>query len=439
MTKLISTTTDRKTSRTVYQNTFPDERSGCYTEAEEMISELQVSVDAEDPLIAAVDVGSTSVVAYLMNGTSGLLLGTRSILNPQRQFGADVVSRCSYAIENGGRALSNSIRSAVNILLRELTKQYGRNPEEIVRLVMVGNSCMHHLFLGISPETLVLAPYVPKVTQALRMKASECEIHVHPAAQLWWLPNIGGFVGADTVGCLIATEMDTTDKLTLLVDIGTNGELVLGNRDGLTACSTASGPAFEGARITCGMRGHTGAINHVYLDNEEMKYHVIGDEEPVGICGSGLLDAVSCLIQLGLVDKTGKMQETYHFTDRVFLNQKDIRELQLAKAAIAAGIRILCKCRGTVINDIERVLIAGAFGTSFNPSSACAIGILPPEMENRAEFIGNAAGKGAMLAALNVKQFERGIRLAADTRFLELVSDSEFQDIYMDELGFPDL
>lgn len=394
--------------------------------------------EVANPLIAAIDVGSTSVVAYLMDGTTGTLLGTRSILNPQRQFGADVVSRCSYALQNGGDALSGCIRGAVNVLLRELAKQCGKNPEEIVRLVMVGNSCMHHLFLGISTKTLALAPYTPKVTEALRMKASECDIHIHPSAQLWWLPNIGGFVGADTVGCLVATDLETSNKLTLLVDIGTNGELVLGNREGLTACSTAAGPAFEGAKITCGMRGSTGAIDHVYLENGEIRYHVIDEGEPQGICGSGLLDAVSCMVRLGIVDETGRMEETYHFTDRVFLNQKDIRELQLAKAAIAAGIKILCKNRGVSIADIERVLIAGAFGNYLNPVSACAIGMLPPELEGKIESIGNAAGEGAKIAALNESQFERSIRIAGETKFLELALDREFQDIYVDELGFPE-
>lgn len=391
-----------------------------------------------NPLIAAIDVGSTSVVAYLMDGTTGTLLGTRSILNPQRQFGADVVSRCSYALQNGGDALSSCIRGAVNVLLRELAKQCGKNLEEIVRLVMVGNSCMHHLFLGISTKTLALAPYTPKVTEALRMKASECDIHLHPSAQLWWLPNIGGFVGADTVGCLVATDLETSNKLTLLVDIGTNGELVLGNREGLTACSTAAGPAFEGAKITCGMRGSTGAIDHAYLKNSDIRYHVIDGGEPQGICGSGLLDAVSCMVRLGIVDETGRMEETYHFTDRVFLNQKDIRELQLAKAAIAAGIKILCKNRGVSIADIERVLIAGAFGNYLNPVSACAIGMLPPELEGKIESIGNAAGEGAKIAALNESQFERSIRIARETKFLELALDREFQDIYVDELGFPE-
>ena len=392
----------------------------------------------EDPLLGAVDVGSTSVVVYLMDGKTGELLGTRSALNPQRQFGADVVNRCSYAMENGSDSMSSCIRNTVNTLFRETARECGRVPEEIVRVVMVGNSCMHHLFLGISTKTLALAPYTPAVTEALELKAADYDLHVYPGAQLWWLPNIGGFVGADTVGCLVASDLDTCEEMTLLVDIGTNGELVLGNREGLISCSTAAGPAFEGAKITCGMRGSTGAIDHVSLENGEIKCHVIGDGEASGICGSGLLDGVAALLKLGKIDETGRMEETRYLTDRVFLNQRDIRELQLAKAAIAAGIQILCQRRGIQIKDIGRVLIAGAFGNYLDPASACAIGMLPPELEGRIVSIGNAAGEGARIVALNCRQFERSRSLAKKTEFVELALDMGFQEVYVDEMGFPE-
>ena len=400
---------------TVYTGNKKEERAqilaqGSGRQAEFSPGNLPEGTDT--PLLSAVDIGSTSVVAYLLDGTNGELLGTKSILNPQRQFGADVVSRCSYALNNGGEALSGCIRNAVNILLRELAKGAGRNPEDIVRIVMVGNSCMHHLFLGIPTDTLALAPYTPKVTEAQELMAARYDIHVHPRAQLWWLPNIGGFVGADTVGCLVASDLDTCEEMTLLVDIGTNGELVLGNRDGLIACSTAAGPAFEGAKITCGMRGSKGAIDHVTVKDGETICHVIGETEAVGICGSGLLDGAACLLKLGKIDETGRLEKEYHFTDRVFLNQKDIRELQLAKAAIAAGIRSLCEKKGIKVSDISRVLIAGAFGNYLDPASACAIGMIPPELQTRITSIGNAAGEGACMAAVNREQFERSRILA---------------------------
>lgn len=393
----------------------------------------------KEPLLGAVDIGSTSVVAYLMDGRNGELIGTKSTLNPQRQFGADVVNRCSYALENGAEILSGCIRNTVNILFRELAKEAGKVPEDIVRIVMVGNSCMHHLFLEISTKKLALAPYTPEVTNALELKASDYGIHVHPNAQLWWLPNIGGFVGADTVGCLVASDMDTSEKMTLLIDIGTNGELVLGNKDGMIACSTAAGPAFEGAKITCGMRGSAGAIDHVSVENGEIWTHVIGGGEALGICGSGLLDGAACLLKQGLIDETGRLKETYYFTSRVFLNQRDIRELQLAKAAIAAGIQILCQKKGIQTGDIERVLIAGAFGNYLDPASACAIGMLPQELLDRITSIGNAAGEGARIVAVNEAQFERSRRLAERTEFTELALDMGFQEVYVDEMGFPEV
>ena len=311
---------------TVYTGNKKEERAqilaqGSGRQAEFSPGNLPEGTDT--PLLSAVDIGSTSVVAYLLDGTNGELLGTKSILNPQRQFGADVVSRCSYALNNGGEALSGCIRNAVNILLRELVKGAGRNPEDIVRIVMVGNSCMHHLFLGIPTDTLALAPYTPKVTEAQELMAARYDIHVHPRAQLWWLPNIGGFVGADTVGCLVASDLDTCEEMTLLVDIGTNGELVLGNKDKLVCCSTAAGPAFEGAKITCGMRGAQGAIDHVRFRDGKLEYSVIGGGTPTGICGSGLMDLMACLLEHGFVEESGRMIRPEKLTDPTAIANKD--------------------------------------------------------------------------------------------------------------------
>ena len=393
--------------------------------------------DVEHPLLAAVDLGSTSVVVYLLDGLTGRLLSVKSMLNPQRQYGADVVMRSSYALEKGADLLSGCIRRAVTVLLREAARECGSSWEEIVQIVMVGNTCMHHLFLEISTESLILAPYEPKVKSAVRVKASQCGILVHPQAEVCWLPVIGGFVGADTVGCLLASAVDKNDEMTLIVYIGTNGEMVLGNRFGLTACSTAAGPAFEGAKIMCGMRGSTGAIDHVYLKDGAVSYHVIGDTEPMGICGSGLLDAAACLLEQGLIDETGRMKETYYFTSAVYITQKDIRELQLAKAAIAAGIRLLCKHRGIAPGEIQKLLLAGAFGNYLKPESACAVGLLPVELKERICAVGNAAGEGAQIAVLNRLEYERAEELASRTDFLELATDPKFQEIYVEEMEFP--
>lgn len=394
--------------------------------------------DVKHPLLSAVDLGTTSVVVYLLDGLTGTQISVKSMLNPQRQYGADVVARCSYALENGADILSHCARDAVNTLLRETAAYCGRSEKDIVRVVMVGNTCMHHLFLEIPTDSLVLAPYEAKVTEPLRLNASDYGLTVYPSAELWWLSNIGGFVGADTMACILACQPQEQDKVTLLVDIGTNGEMVLGNRQGLTACSTAAGPAFEGAKITCGMRGSEGAIDHVYLENGELKYHVIGDCSPEGICGSGLLDAAACFLKMGVIDESGRMEETWYFTPEVFINQKDVRELQLAKAAIAAGIRLLCKHRDLQIEDIHELLLAGAFGNYLNPDSACAIGLLPSELRDRIRMVGNTAGEGVQIAALNIEEYEKSASLAEKTEFLELALDLEFQDVYVDELEFPE-
>lgn len=394
--------------------------------------------EADDPMLAAIDLGSTSIVCYIHDARTGAQLDVESALNPQRQYGGDVVQRASYAMEHGAEMLSGCVRAAIDGLLGTLAERVGRRREDIVRLVIVGNTCMHHLFLELPTDTLVLAPYTPKVKDPVTVRARDVGLGVHPEAELHWLSCIGGFVGADTVGCILAADMDKREELTLMVDIGTNGEMVLGDKNGMTACSTAAGPAFEGAKITCGMRGGEGAIDHVWIEGGGLGYHVIGGGEPVGICGSGLLDAAACLLELGEIDATGRLEQTYYFTDKVFVNQRDVRELQLAKAAIAAGIRLLCRREGFAVTDIRKLLLAGAFGNYLDPHSACAIGLLPPELEDRIVPVGNAAGAGAQIAVLNTGEERRSAAMAAAVKFVELANDPAFQDVYVDEMFFGD-
>lgn len=397
----------------------------------------EILEDVKRPLLAAVDLGSTSIVAYLMDGLTGRQLSVRSMQNPQKKYGADVVTRSSYALEHGAGILSGCAAEAVNHLLREAARECQRSSEDIVRIVMVGNTCMHHLFLNIPTDTLVVAPHEPKVKEAVKRNALDYGLLVHPSAELWWLPNIGGFVGADTVGCILASGVHEQEELVLLVDIGTNAELVLGNRRRRIACSTAAGPAFEGVKTSCGMRSSDGAIDHVTEEGGRLLYHVIGETEPVGICGSGLLDAAACLLKTGFMDESGRMEKTWHFTPKVGVSQKDIRELQLAKAAIAAGIRLLCSRYGAEFSDIREVQLAGAFGSYMDPASACAVGLFPSELEHKIRPIGNAAGEGARRAALYVEEYEVCSCLAEETEFLELAGDREFSDAFMEELPFP--
>lgn len=397
----------------------------------------EILEDVRQPLLAAVDLGTTSIVAYLIDGLTGRRLSVRSMLNPQKKYGADVVTRSSYALEHGAEILSNCAGEAVNHLLREAARECQRSSEDIVRVVMVGNTCMHHLFLNIPTDTLVVAPHKPRVKKAVKRNAIDYGLLVHPSAELWWLPNIGGFVGADTVGCMLASNLYHREDLVLLVDIGTNAELVLGGCYRRIACSTAAGSAFEGVKTSCGMRSNEGAIDHVRLENGHLCYHVIGETEAIGICGSGLLDAVACLLKIGAIDETGRMENAWHFTAKVGVSQNDVRELQLAKAAIAAGIRLLCSRYGASLSDIREVQLAGAFGNYMDPVSACDIGLFPSELKDKICSIGNAAGEGAQRAAFRVEDYETCSRLAEETEFLELARDREFPDLFMEELLFP--
>ena len=387
--------------------------------------QVQTRPDGTDDYALAFDIGTTTIVAYLMDGHTGALLARESCMNPQSQFGADVISRIQQVLEEGGDAMSACVREAMAQLTARAAETAKISPEQITAAAIVGNTAMHHLLLNIDPSSLVIPPYMPNVSQALELGCARI------------LPNIAGFVGGDTVGCMVATRFDALEELTLLIDIGTNGEMVLGNKHRRIACSTAAGPAFEGAKISCGMRGAEGAVDHVTLENGEVKYHVIGDTSPQGLCGSGLLDLVAVLLELEILDESGYLEgKEYRLCDNVTLTQKDIREVQLAKAAIRAGIELLAEQLGIQVEDIQTVYLAGAFGNYLNPGSACRIGMIPPVLRDRIRPIGNAAGEGSKLCALSREEFQYSQRLAENTEFLELASLPQFQDYYVDALEF---
>ena len=380
------------------------------------------------PYVLAFDIGTTTVVAYLMDGHTGQLTATASCKNPQGQFGADVISRIEYALEGGSDALQSCIRDTMTQLTRELCAKERIPLQQIGAVAIVGNTAMHHLLLGIDPKPLVTPPYMPNVFDALELDRG-CMVRI--------LPNIAGFVGGDTVGCMVSTRFDQLEELSLMIDIGTNGEMVLGNRDRRIACSTAAGPAFEGAKISCGMRGAEGAVDHVWQENGHVHYHVIGDAAPEGLCGSGLLDLIAVLLELEIIDESGYLEDKeYKLCDNVVLTQKDVREVQLAKAAIRAGIELLAEKLGSDVADIQKVYLAGAFGNYLTPASACRIGMIPPVLLDRIVPIGNAAGEGSKLCALNRKEYLYSQRLAKETEFLELASLPQFQDCYVDALEF---
>lgn len=426
--------------------------------------------DGEKPLyVMAYDIGTTTIVGYLLNARTGRELAVSSMLNPQSQFGADVIQRSNHALAEGVEELSSCVRKALNDLTAQAALQAGITAEEIYMITVVGNTCMHHLFAGIMPGALVHSPYNPSVSESMMLPAAQYGIRIHPHGKIMLLPNIAGFVGADTVGVLLATQFDTLEDLTLVIDIGTNGEMVLGNKDHMIACSTAAGPAFEGAKIQCGMRGAEGAIDHVHFENNQLVYSTIGNAKPVGICGSGLMDIIAELLKAGIIASSGRLEKPEALTGeigkanahriekidnflsfvladeresgtgkKIFLSQKDIREVQLAKSAMAAGILLMSDTLKIRQEDIKKIMIAGAFGNYMSPDSACAIGLLPQELRDRIEPIGNAAGEGSKIAALNKEEFHHCDQMARQTEFLELATHPDFQDCYVDELEFPE-
>ena len=377
--------------------------------------------------VLAFDIGTTTVVAYLMDGHTGELTATASCKNPQGQFGADVISRIEHVLQEGSELLRNTIRGTLSQLTEEFCSRTGITEQEIGVISIVGNTAMHHLLLGIDPKPLVTPPYMPNVFKAMELQDGRVRI----------LPNIAGFVGGDTVGCMVATRFDRLEEISLMIDIGTNGEMVLGNKNRRIACSTAAGPAFEGAKISCGMRGAEGAVDHVWAEDGQVKYHVIGNIPPEGLCGSGLLDLIAVLLELEIIDESGYLEDKeYRLCDNVVLTQKDVREVQLAKAAIRAGIELLAEELGIDVSDIQNVYLAGAFGNYLTPASACRIGMIPPVLLDRIRPIGNAAGEGAKLCALNREEYLYSQSLAENTDFLELASMPQFQDCYVDALEF---
>lgn len=398
--------------------------------------DVKVQPDGADAYILAFDIGTTTVVAFLIDGHTGQVLSRASCVNPQSKYGADVISRIQYAMDGETEALSRCIKDALADLTRQAAQEAKIDPTEITTVSLVGNTAMHHLLLGIDPKPLTIPPYMPFVSRAMEVQADF--LPVAADAKIRVLPNIAGFVGADTVGCLVATEFDKLEEITLMIDIGTNGEMVLGNKDSFLACSTAAGPAFEGAKISCGMRGAIGAVDHVRLQNGKVKHSVIGGGKAIGLCGSGLLDLVAVLLQTGEIDDSGRMDEGSYTIPgtTVTLTQKDVREVQLAKAAIRAGIELMCRKRGIGPEDIQKVYLAGAFGSFMDPASACAIGMIPPCLLERIESIGNAAGTGAQACALSKEAYTYSSALAQNAEFLELASMPEFNDCYVDCLLF---
>ena len=383
---------------------------GCRKEAEEWYvicagnEILDISREEKKICFAAFDIGTTTVVGYLMDALTGKQLTLKSRMNPQTQYGADVIMRADHALEHGVEQLTGCIRNAVDEMLQELAEEAGRSTLDICQVSVVGNTCMHHLFLGISPASLVHAPYNPAISQGLTLNAEQYGLHIHRKGQLLMLPDIAGYVGADTCGCILALRQDQQNEISLMIDIGTNGEMVLGNKTRLACCSTAAGPAFEGNGLSCGCPGIPGAISAVKLHRLRPSVTTIGNKLPIGICGSGAISLMAELLRQNYVTKDGILTEKFP-SEGILLGvspagvpirftAEDFRNVQLAIAAIGAGVDTLCKEVGISSRDIARIYLGGGFGFYLDLSACGELGLLSHVDINRVIPMGNTCLQG---------------------------------------------
>ena len=413
------------------------------------------------------DVGTTTVVGMLVNLISGEVIGMEAEANPQAAHGADVISRIMFAGESREnlKLMQSEIVKCLNRIAEGLAGTHGVSMGHIYDSVVAGNTTMSHLLLGVDPKRLALVPFTPVFCEAARMKAGEFGLKINRMADVTLLPNIAGHVGSDITAGIVASGIIEKRGNHLLIDVGTNGEIVLCADGRAVCCSTAAGPAFEGASIYQGMRAASGAIERVDITENGVSIRVIGGKKPSGICGSGIIDAVSELFKAGLIDRTGKLftrekalekgiaaelagrlrdgKTGREFVlayiddaDDVAITQKDIREVQLAKAAMRAGIGLLMKEFGLAEKDLQYVYIAGAFGNHIRTESAVGIGLIPDIGEEKILYIGNAAGIGAVMALLSLEARGHAKETAKKIRHIELAVDPSFQEVYLAAMAF---
>ena len=415
----------------------------------------------------AIDVGTTSVVTTLIELESGEQLASMSSLNPQAVFGGDLMSRIAFAQFNPTnlRKLHTRIIGLLNQHVAEVCRASGVLPKWIYKAVVVGNTCMHHLVLGIDPSHVGLAPYAPVMRHAAVLPAREVLLKIAPEARVCLLPLVAGFVGADAVAVALATRLADSPALRVAVDIGTNGEVLLGSRDRLLACSAPAGPALEGAQIRHGMRGAQGAIDKVTVD-ADVHVHTIGETPALGICGSGLIDLLAGLLDAGVVDWTGlirveardqlppalRERVAMRGEERVFvllrpgeagargeivLTQDDVRQVQLAKGAIASGIAMLLHVGAVPLDRVEELMLAGGFGNYLSIPSAIRIGLIPALPVSRVRYVGNAASLGAQLCLLSEAERARADTIASRIEHVSLAAHPDFEQIFVDAMNFP--
>jgi uncharacterized 2Fe-2S/4Fe-4S cluster protein (DUF4445 family) len=421
----------------------------------------------------AIDIGSTTIAAHLCNLTSGEVVATGGIMNPQIRFGEDLMSRVSYVMMHpeGAGEMTEAVRDGINKLIEDVARENEVETDDIVDVTIAGNPIMHHLFLGISPIELGSAPFALATDAALNLAASELNLRTNPGARVYVLPCIAGHVGADAAAMILAEEPHLLDDVSLVVDVGTNAEIVLGNKKRLLACSSPTGPAFEGAQISCGQRAAPGAIERVRIDAEtlEVRFSVIGSElwsdDPgfaestaafgiTGICGSGIIEAVAEMYLSGilsedgvvdgsLADRTDRLiadDRTWSFllhegAQRIVVTQNDIRQIQLAKAALYAGVKLLLDRAG--LERVDRIRLAGAFGSHIDTKYAMVLGLIPDCELDKVESAGNAAGTGARIALLNVAARREIETVVRRIEKVETAVEPKFQEYFVDAMAIP--
>jgi uncharacterized 2Fe-2S/4Fe-4S cluster protein (DUF4445 family) len=408
----------------------------------------------------AIDVGTTTVVAKLIDMIDGKTVATKAMDNPQSVFGADVISRISFGNNQAGlEQMHRAIIAGINQLIEQLCSETAIDANYIYELCIAGNTTMNHIFLGFPVEQLGQMPFSAHTTDSHDIPAAKLGIIINPSANVYTIANIAGFLGADTTAVALAVGMDKTDKITLVIDIGTNGELILGTKDKMYAASCAAGPAFEGARIRQGSRAIDGSIQSVIINHEDIDIDVIGGGVAKSICGSGLIDAMAVLVELGVVDSTGRFVEpeklqsklpakilkrivqsdgqwAFVLADKVHFTQRDVRETQLAKAAMRVGIVLLQKEMGITDSQIDQILLAGAFGNYISRESAKRIGLIPDLDLAKVHFVGNAASTGAIMALLSVQCRKLADELAGKMHHIELAESPDFSMAYAECMMF---
>jgi len=416
----------------------------------------------------AYDLGTTTVVATLLDLDSGQPLAVRSMLNRQQPFGADVITRISATMMEPdalGKLQARAHETFVE-LTEEVCVEAGVEPREVYEITVCGNQTMMQLALGIDPEPLSMAPFVVTTNSFPATRASDFGVSVHPRAPAFVFPSLGAYVGGDIVAGMLATGMTRDQRLRLFIDVGTNSEIALGSSERVLATAAPAGPAFEAAQIRCGMRAADGAIEGVKIDGDELRLQVIGDIAPIGMCGSGLVDVVSELVHNGLLDHSGRFLSEEEASvshpvlaerfatigkervfileargtgpeDSVFISQRDIRELQFAKASIATGWNILLRDLGVDAGEIQQVLLAGSFGAYLTPLSAVRIGLVPRLALPRIVSAGNVAGEGAKIAALSARERAEADAILREVEYVELSGRTDFNDLFIDQLAFP--